>query len=154
MLIIKILILIFASCNCEKLLDISFPVPSKKHDFEVLIHGQCWFTQNVTSKTSTISITKNSLKFSTEDQSLSPNVETEESGEDVLGWYESYSMGWRPSNLGFETEVRIYQDQPIIVFSQHFQVQLVSLAPPTISIMSLITSSTGPPIGLNILTER
>ena len=114
-------------CNCEKLLDISFPQPSKNHDFEVLINGECWFKQNITSNTSTIYIRKDNLRYSTKDQSLNSNIEVEESGEDALGSYESYSVGWLPSDLGFETEVRVYHEDPIVVFSQHFQVTFSSL---------------------------
>ena len=122
MAIIKLLLLLVLRCKSEKLLDVAFTPPSKNHDFEILINGESWFKQNISSNLSNVCVRKDHLDFSTKNQSLKAAAEVEDSGEDNLGLYESFSVEWVPSDLGFKTEVRVYQNQPFIAFSQHFKV--------------------------------
>ena len=118
------LLLLLQSHVYGKLLDFRFPTNYQYHDFEILINGENWFSQDVTSNLNTISIRKDHKTFSTRKQTLTPKNETLEpfAREDNLGYYDSYPVCWEPDDLGFETSLRMYHDQPIIVFSQHFKV--------------------------------
>ena len=96
------------------------------YDFDVLINNQVWFSQDVSSGISNIFVTKDHSTLSTQDHSLSlQNVSVRrEIGEDILGMFDLFAMDWQPEEAGFETSVRVYQDEPIIVFTQHFQVRI------------------------------
>ena len=48
--------------------------------------------------------------------------EEESNGFDVLGNFNSTKIRWDPSEVGFSTELRTYQEEPMIVFTQRFQV--------------------------------
>ena len=110
------------------LIDVRFSTNSQYHDYEILINGEEWFSQNITSNLNTVFIRNNHKTFSTKTQTLTAKKDTLEpfSGEDSLGHYDSYPVYWEPEGLGFETSLRKYQDQPIIVFSQRFKVNQFS----------------------------
>ena len=48
--------------------------------------------------------------------------EEESNGFDVLGNFNSTKIRWDPSEVGFSTELRTYQEESVIVFTQRFQV--------------------------------
>ena len=88
--------------------------------FFTLFLGQSWFSQN--EKSSKIFVTSNTKTFSNRDGSLVKAGEEESNGFDVLGNFNSTKIQWNPSEVGFTTELRTYQEEPMIVFSQRFQV--------------------------------
>ena len=63
---------------------------------------------------------QNGSKFSTADGSLSLAEVSEISGYDNLGHYAGLEFLWSPSELHFQTSVRLYSDRSIIVFKQEF----------------------------------
>ena len=70
-----------------------------------------------------ISVTSKGETYTTLDQSL--RLESEESpfkGHDILGSFSSHRLHWSPSEIGFETRLRIYEGDDLLVFTQHFQV--------------------------------
>ena len=61
--------------------------------------------------------------YSTADQSL--RLESKASfsnGRDVLGYYHSNQLSWSPQEIGFETQLRVYDQGDLVVFTQRFQV--------------------------------
>ena len=61
--------------------------------------------------------------YSTADQSL--RLESKASfsnGRDVLGYYHSNQVSWSPQEIGFETQLRVYDQGDLVVFTQRFQV--------------------------------
>ena len=88
--------------------------------FFTLFLGQSWFSQN--EKSSKIFVTSNTKTFSNRDGSLVKAGEEESNGFDVLGNFNSTKIQWNPSEVGFTTELRTYQEEPMIVFSQRFKV--------------------------------
>ena len=57
--------------------------------------------------------------YSTADQSL--RLESKASfsnGHDVLGYYHSNQVSWSPQEIGFETQLRVYDQGDLVVFTQ------------------------------------
>ena len=85
--------------------------------FDIKINGMAWFEQN---------FTKGSQVFVTSDsQRIELNAEQEPeyfNGEDVLGSFSGHSLHWIPRDKGFQSLIRVYNKDPLVVFSQRFQV--------------------------------
>ena len=75
----------------QSILEIKFG--QKKTDFQILIHGKPWLTQN-TSKSSEIFVTANGKTMSSSDGTLVVNHDLSEdySGHDILGNFDRYSQ--------------------------------------------------------------
>ena len=73
------------------ILEIQFG--QKKTDFQILIHGKPWLTQN-TSKSSEIFVTANGKTMSSSDGTLVVNQDLSEdySGHDILGNFDRYRI--------------------------------------------------------------
>ena len=100
-------------------LDVSF-TNEDGTAFVVNAGDQAWFAQ--AEPTSEVFVTKDGKKFSLADNSLKPVGKRTMNGSDILGQFESTSVSFKPSDLGFKALVRRYEKDPIIVFTQRFEV--------------------------------
>ena len=105
-----------------KLIDVS--LKESGYDFDILINDQVWFSQDVSSSLSNIYVTKDHSTFSTQDQSLMLQDVHTSTGEDIFGVFDSVAIDWQPEETGFQTGWRSYQDEPMIIFTQYFQVSI------------------------------
>lgn len=117
---VALLLMVIYSVD-SKLLQVSFGEESKAN-FEILLNGIPWFKEDLSL--GRISVTSDGQTLSTVDQSL--EVESSEpsfKGTDVLGSFScSHLLHWRPLEIGFETQLRVYDDEDVAVFTQRFQV--------------------------------
>ena len=108
-----------------KLIDIS--LKESMCDFDILVNGQVWFSQDVSSNLSNIYVTTDHSTLSTHNKNLSLQDVDTSTGEDIFGTFDSTTLDWHPDETGFQTSWRFYQDEPIIIFTQKFQVSKISL---------------------------
>lgn len=100
------------------ILDVAFKSPLKS-EFDILVNGVPWLKEDLSQ--GEILVTANEQSYTTSDQSL--QVEKEEpvfQGFDVLGSFSSHLLHWSPSEIGFQTQMRVYEN--LLVFTQRFQV--------------------------------
>lgn len=110
-----------SSYSCGQRLNVDFYDDQFYSEFAITLDGEPWFTQK-TSELSHIFATKEGETFSTSDQSLRCVSGEEAQGFDSLGSFASYGTHWIPAHLGYETRLRVYNEEPLIVFTQRFQV--------------------------------
>ena len=89
-------------------------------EFAIILDEKPWFIQALES--SHIFVTQDGKTFSTSDQSLRFASGERARGQDSLGSFALYGTHWLPSHLGYETTVRVYNEDPLVVFTQRFQV--------------------------------
>ena len=109
---------------CQSMMEVVFnsddQAPSS--DFKILVNGSAWLEENL-SLGSRVFVRSNGQTYSTTDQSL--RLESPASifnGRDVLGSFSSHLLRWSPIEIGFETQLRVYDQDDLVVFSQRFQV--------------------------------
>merc|ERR1719362_1597389 len=90
-------------------------------EFKILINGSPWLKEDL-SYGSRIFVRSDGQTYSTADQSL--RLESKASfsnGHDLLGYYHSNQVSWSPQEIGFETQLRVYDQGDLVVFTQRFQ---------------------------------
>ena len=113
---------IAASSQPSPLLEVVFDSTQRGSDFEILVKGSTWLKEDL-SDGSRVFVRSDGQTYSSADQSL--RLESEASlsnGHDILGSYSSHLLQWSPLEIGFETQLRVYDQQDLIVFTQRFQV--------------------------------
>ena len=129
--IISFLLISCCHLSISQHLEVLFQGLSKS-DFTITVNGEPWLEQNLSNSKSEISVTAGNQRYSTADQSLVlDTVRTYDGGRDILGSFRSHVWTWNPTEIGFETELRIYAgkgnggrglDGDLLVFTQRFQV--------------------------------
>ena len=91
-------------------------------DFEILVKGSSWLKEDL-SHGSRVFVRSDGQTYSSADQSLRlESAASLSNGHDVLGSYSSHLLRWSPLEIGFETQLRVYDQEDFIVFTQRFQV--------------------------------
>ena len=91
-------------------------------EFKININDKPWFSQDlsiasdifISSNWNTLSVKNGSLQF--KDGQLLDDL------SDKLGEFSMLQHFWNPESLGFETSVKIYKNEPMLVFTQNFTV--------------------------------
>ena len=107
---------------CQSIMEVVFNSDQPSSDFKILVNGSAWLEENL-SVGSRVFVRSDGQTYSTADQSL--RLESPASifkGRDVLGSFSSHLLRWSPIEIGFETQLRVYDQEDLIVFSQRFQV--------------------------------